>query len=335
MVLDETELRRALCSMSLGYTAYHTWAHKALQERRYNIARLLEASSNVKRVRAERAFRELGEVGTSAQNIQRALAGLEPDTVATGPVTGTSAISRELMTRAASALAEDRDLRADELGDLYVCGLCGEMYEGAPPTSCTVCGTVHEGFLSFVASEAMGTRGPHGIVHALERGESLLRSLLGGLDDAILITRPEPNLPSLKELAGHLIAMDSVFRERAWLILETESPELPPAHPPRLAHATLYQSQSADEIVAAFHASRQQTLALLRGLTSAAWHRSGHHEVLGTVPLTHQGNWVISHERGHLIEMAQLRHDLLAQRNADLAHIGLAPQLVPEILEEE
>src|SRR5262245_19742099 len=129
MAVDETQLRQALCSMSLGYTAYNTWALKARQERRYNIARLLEASSNVKRIRAEKTFRELGEAGNTLENIRRALAGLEPETIATGPVTGTSAISRELMRRAMQALSEDRDLRADELGDLFVCGSCGEMYE--------------------------------------------------------------------------------------------------------------------------------------------------------------------------------------------------------------
>lgn len=335
MTLDDIDLRRALCSTSLGYTAYHVWAHQARKERRYNIARLLEASSNVKRVRAEQAFRELGEVGSTADNIQRALSGLEPETIATGPVTGTSAISRELMGRAAQALSEGRDLRADELDDLYVCGSCGEMYEGIGPIACTSCGTVREGFLSFTAAESLGTRGPHGIVAALERGEVVLRALLEDMDDGLLTNRSHPNQPSLKEFAGHLAEMDGLFRERAWLILETDSPELSPAHPPMLKNAAVYQGQSSAEILEGFRKSRRQTLALLRGLTSAAWHRTGHHEVLGTVPLTHQGNWVIAHERGHLIEMAQLRHDLLSQVNADLAAAGLPPQLIPEILEEE
>lgn len=334
MAIDETALRRALCSMSLGYTAYHSWAIKARQERRYNIARLLEASSNVKRIRSEQAFRELGEIGATAQNIQRALNGLEPATVATGPVTGTSAISRELMSRAARALAEDRDLRADELDDLYVCATCGEMYEGIGPGACTICGTVREGFLAFTAAEMMGTRGPHGIMGALERGEKVLRSIFEGLDDALLSRRLASGVYSLKELAGHLVSIDSVFRERAWLILETNNPELSSAHPPRLTNATVYRTQSGEEILEAFHATRAQTLSLLRGLTNAAWHRTGHHEVYGTIPLTQQGNWVISHERNHLVEMAQIRHDLLLESQGS-EPAGLPPQLVSEVLEEE
>lgn len=332
MTADDSEDRRLLCSSSLGYTAYHIWAAQARRERRYNIARLLEASSNVKRVRAERAFRALGEVGKTPENIERALAGLEPDSVATGPVTGTGQLSRELMGRASRALAEGRDLVSSELGDLFVCGTCGELMEGAPPATCVICGTVREGFLSFRAAEAMGTHGPTMIVKRLEQGPGTLRALVADLDDEQLSTPVAGR--SLKELVGHLADIDVVFRERAWLILETESPRLPSGHPPTLAKASVYRGQPILDLLDAFAASRQQTLGLLRGLTAAAWHRTAYHEVFGTIPLTHQGNWVIEHERGHLVEMAQIRHDLL-QHHHELRAITLPPSLVPEILEGE
>jgi rubrerythrin len=332
MTVNEDEYRRLLCSASLGYTAYHVWAQQARRERRYNIARLLEASSNVKRIRAERAFRSLGEVGNTAQNIERALAGLEPATVATGPVTGTSAVSRELMGRAARALGEGRDLGADELGDLFVCGTCGELMEGAPSGVCAVCGTVREGFLSFRAAEGMGTLGPSTIVRRLDQATATLRALTEGLDDELLAL-PIHNL-SLKELVGHLTDMDVVFRERAWLILETEGPRLPAAHPPTLAKAAAYRTQPIGDLLEAFQASRQQTLGLLRGLTPAAWHRTGHHVTLGTIPLTHQGNWVVEHERAHLVEMAQIRHELRSTRS-EAAPLRLPVGVLPEVLEGE
>ncbi|RMD74577.1 MAG: rubredoxin-type Fe(Cys)4 protein, partial [Chloroflexi bacterium] len=46
-----------------------------------------------------------------------------------------------------------------------------------------------------------------------------------------------------------------------------------------------------------------------------AWQRIGHHEIYGPVPLLHQGNWVVSHEQGHLIELAQMRHNILYGEN--------------------
>lgn len=332
MTHDNLEDRRLLCSMSLGYTAYYVWAVQARRERKYNVARLLSAFSAVKRVRAERALRALGEVGDTAQNIARALAGLEPEAVATGPVTGTGALSRELLSRAAKALAEGRDLNAEELGDLFVCSNCGELVEHAPPAVCPVCGTVREGFLSFRAAEAMGTLGPTTLVRRLEQTPETLRALVADLDDELL-SRPVGG-HSLKELIGHLTDMDIVFRERAWLILETDNPRLPGGHLPTLEKARAYRNQPIGDLLEAFTNSRQQTLRLLRGLTAAAWHRTGYHPVFGTVPLTHQGNWVVDHERGHLIEMAQIRHELLRQRD-EQRPIAIPDNLVPEVLEGE
>lgn len=332
MTDSEHENRRLLCSMSLGYTAYHIWALQARRERRYNIARFFEASSNVKRVRAENSFRALGEVGTTTTNIERALSGLEPETVATGPVTGTGALSREIMSRAARALTEGRDLVAEELGDLYVCGSCGELMEGGPPAVCPTCGTVREGFINFRAAESMGIFGPQSIMKKLEQTPETLHALIDGLDEDTLARRVHGH--SLKELIGHLTDMDVVFRERAWLILETDNPQLPIAHPPTLSKAGIYRSHPIADLIESFVTSRQQTLSLLRGLTQAAWHRTGYHVIFGTIPLTHQGNWVIDHERGHLVEMAQIRHDLI-QQHEDMQPVRLPPSMVPEVLEGE
>src|SRR5438067_3315724 len=63
MTIDEEELRRIFTSASLGQTAYRTWAQQARRERRFNIARLLDALGASKQARAEHAFRQLGEAG--------------------------------------------------------------------------------------------------------------------------------------------------------------------------------------------------------------------------------------------------------------------------------
>lgn len=316
MNIHKDELRRLFTSASMGQVAYRAWAEKARHERRINIARLFEALSCSRFARAQRAWRALHEVGSTAENVTRALTSPEPEAVATGRITGTTSVSRELLARAERAAAEERDLRADELGDLYVCGTCGEVREGQLSGACPVCGTVPEAHKAFRAIEFMGSLGPHAIMSFLEHSGESLRTLLLGLDDALLSVRLSPDQPSLKELGGHLADIDAVFRERAWLLLETDKPELPPAHPPRLDSAAAYRDRPVETILEAFQTSRRQTLNLLRGLTNAAWHRSGHHELYGDVNLIHQGNWAISHERSHLVEMAQLRHDLLAASGA-------------------
>src|SRR5690242_16202130 len=107
MTTDEAELRRIFTSASLGQSAYRTWAQEARRERNFNIARLFEALSAVKLARAERAFGMLGEVGSTARNVERALGGLEPEAIATGPVTGSSPLARDLLERAQHALSQN------------------------------------------------------------------------------------------------------------------------------------------------------------------------------------------------------------------------------------
>jgi rubrerythrin len=335
MTTDEAELRRIFTSASLGQTAYRTWAQQARRERRFNIARLLDALGSAKIARADRAFRQLGEVGLTPSNVERALAGLEPESIATGPITATTPLARDLLERAQRALSENRDLRADEISDLHVCTTCGEVREGQISGACKVCGTVPEAHKAFRAIEAMGVLGPHAIMAFLEHSEEALRKLAVAVDEAVLTRRLVSEQPSFKELAGHLVDIDAVFRERAWLLLETDRPELPPAHPPRLNAATAYRSQPIDAILNAFHDTRRQTLSLLRGLTSAAWHRMGHHELYGEINLLHQGNWVVSHERLHLIEMAQLRHDLLVADSPRHEAAELPEVVVTDVSEGE
>jgi hypothetical protein len=180
----------------------------------------------------------------------------------------------------------------------------------------------------------MGTLGPHGLMHCLEHTRERLMMLAEGLDDVMLSARTADR-PSFKELVGHLADIDAVFRERAWLLLETEHPTLPPAHPPRLRAAEIYRQRPIGETLDAFYASRRQTINLLRGLTSAAWHRTGFHELYGEINLLHQGNWVVSHERAHMIELAQLRYDLLSGRDSGFEMSELAEFAVVEAHEGE
>jgi rubrerythrin len=336
MTSDQAELRRVFTSASLGHTAYRSWAQQARHERRFNIARLFEALGAAKLARAEQAFRALDEAGETAGNVERALAGLEPEATATGPITGTNPLARDMLLRAQRAIGENRDMRADELGDIFVCSTCGYLREGQLSGACPNCRTVPEAHKAFRAIEGMGVLGPHALMAFLEHSEEGLRKLFSNLDEELLARRPAGDGPSLKELFGHLVDIDAVFRERAWLLLETDRPELPPAHPPRLNAASAYRSQPIETILDAFHASRRQTLNLLRGLTSAAWHRLGHHELYGEINLLHQGNWVVKHEHTHMIEMAQLRHDLLlAADGLYEASADLGTAVVPDVSEGE
>lgn len=311
MIDTNQQARQMFALASMGHVAYHVWADQARRERRFNIARLFDALSAARLARAGRAFHRLGLVRSTGENVASALIGAIVGDVGADRITGVSPFARELLARAERAIREGRDLRADELGDLFVCSTCGEICEGKLEGACLQCGTVSEAHKAFRAIEAMGTLGPHAIMAFLEHTEEALRTLVTGLDDDLLSRRLDDTTPSLKELIGHLADMDAVFRQRAWLLLETNRPVLPSMHPPTLESAVVYRDQPIDAVLEAYHTTRTQTLNLLRGLTGAAWRREGYHEVYGVINLLHQANWLISHERAHLVDMAQIRHDLV------------------------
>jgi rubrerythrin len=312
MTDSDHEARQMFALASMGHVAYHVWAEQARRERRFNIARLFDALSAARLARAGNAFRRLSWVCSTAENVTAAFAGAIIGDISADRITGVTPFARDLLARAQRAIGEGRDLRAGELGDLFVCATCGEICEGRLEGACRHCGAVPEAHKAFRAIESMGTLGSHAIMAFLEQTEEALRTLVAGLDDDLLARRLNEATPSLKELIGHLADMDAIFHQRAWLLLETNRPTLPPAHPPTLESAAVYRDQPVDAVLDAYHTTRTQTLSLLRGLTSAAWHREGYHEVYGVINLLHQANWLISHERAHLVEMAQIRHDLIA-----------------------
>src|SRR4051794_33706436 len=200
MTSDQADQRRVFTSASLGHTAYRSWAQQARHERRFNIARLFEALGASKLVRAEQAFRQLDETGATAGNVDRALAGLEPEAIATGPITGTNPLARDMLMRAQRAIGENRDLRADELADIYVCSTCGNLREGQLTGACPICGSVPEAHKAFRAIEGMGMLGPHALMAFLEHSEEGLRKLFHDVDEDLLVRRQSDDRPSLKEL---------------------------------------------------------------------------------------------------------------------------------------
>jgi rubrerythrin len=319
---EQDDLRRNFISASLGHTAYRTWAQQARKQRFFNIARLFDALSMAKQVRADEAFYQLGEVGDTLTNVQRAYAGLEPSSIETGPVTATTSLTRTLLERAQIALRDNQDLGANDLGDIVVCSRCGELREADIIGACPICGTVIEAHYSFRAIDAMGTLGPHSIMHNLEQSLLSLPLLFQDVSEELASEHLPQHRASLKEYAGALIENDTIFRERAWRLLDSDNPTLPTITPPGLEQVGYFNEKTIPEILQRFQQSRTQTLQQMRGLTSAAWHRTGYHTLFGQINVLHQGNWIVTVEHSALVDMAQIRHDLLAK---DLPQTVIAP----------
>ena len=110
---------------------------------------------------------------------------------------------------------------------------------------------------------------------------------------------------------AHLTNAEGLFRQRLACIVEQDSPLLPAFGPDE---ALPRSDRSFDDLAAAFHSERQQTLTLLYGLPESAWSRVAHHELKGDTTLRGQVQVMIDHDTAHLGQV----HDLVQQWQADL-----------------
>ena len=164
--MTEKNLRDAFAGESQAHMRYLIYARKAEEEGKPNIARLFRAISFAEQVHAANHLKTLGDVGETVDNINDAIDGenfeveeMYPayDVVAKlqdekGAVRSVHyAIEAEkihaaMYTEARQRIKEGKDI---DIGDVYICPVCGYTVESEAPANCPVCGVTKEKFVKF------------------------------------------------------------------------------------------------------------------------------------------------------------------------------------------
>jgi len=138
----------------------------------------------------------------------------------------------------------------------------------------------------------------------LERTPAELARLMRSQGDAGLSRRPAPDAWSAKGVVCHL--RDAVEHLNGWmaLILAMDHPVLIEAGTAaRWAEDRQYARHHAGAAWDAFGRRRDETLALLRGLTPAQWARSGHHHRWRHMTIDHLVSLMAWHDDNHLDQL--------------------------------
>jgi len=145
---------------------YLIFAQKAEEEGYPNIARLFRAISFAEQVHATNHFRMLGDLGSSADNLDAAIGGetfeveeMYPAYDAVAELQGEKEARRSIhyaleaekihaamYSKAKEAVKSGKDL---EVGKIYICSVCGYTGEGEPPDRCPICGATKDKFRTF------------------------------------------------------------------------------------------------------------------------------------------------------------------------------------------
>jgi rubrerythrin len=164
--MTKENLSAALAGESQAHIKYLAFAARAQKEGKPNIARLFEAIAYAEQVHATNHLKELGGVGDTVANLQAAINGenFEVDEMYAAYLavaeeqgekgaqrTMTYAIEAEkihagMYDDAKNAAAADQDI---DIGQVYICPVCGFTHIGDPPERCPVCNTKKRLFKAF------------------------------------------------------------------------------------------------------------------------------------------------------------------------------------------
>ena len=152
----DSDLKEAFAGESQANRKYLAFARKAEQEGFANVARLFRTAAEAETIHAFGHLQSLDGIGTTAANLEAAVAGetyeyeqMYPPMLARAEAAGhrakrmfgyavkAEAVHARLYAAALAAVQQGKDL---EQTSFYLCPVCGHIELGTPPEVCPICG---------------------------------------------------------------------------------------------------------------------------------------------------------------------------------------------------
>jgi hypothetical protein len=152
-------------------------------------------------------------------------------------------------------------------------------------------------------------------INRLTAQEAAISWLVAGIDGEDARRRPAPGAWSIVEVMAHLLDEEREdFRQRLDFTLHHQGRPWPPIDPEGWVTARAYQDRNLSEVVPAWRAERQRSLAWLRGIGSPDLNLVGHHPAgfqLRAGDLL--ASWV-AHDVLHMRQLVELRYSIVVLR---------------------
>ena len=149
--------------------------------------------------------------------------------------------------------------------------------------------------------EHLGQLSPEAVIDTLAAIPHQVAAVILEVDDLMLIQKPSEDEWCAKEIVAHMFETDKAFQERVKTILASDGvPSLPRTKPPwKLHEGKGYEEYTAQQLLDMLTEIRNESLALIRPLSSRQWVQSG--TLMGSVTsILDLGTWVANHDKGHL-----------------------------------
>ena len=164
--MTDKNLHDAFAGESMAHMKYLIYAEKADQEGKKNSGRMFRAIAAAEKVHATNHWRALEMIKASKDNLQnciegenyeinemypafKAVAELQNEKAAirsTHWALETEKVHEVMYKKAKEAVEAGRDA---DVGDIYICPVCGYTMEGSPPDLCPICNAKKESFKKY------------------------------------------------------------------------------------------------------------------------------------------------------------------------------------------
>ena len=164
--MTKENLKAALAGESQAHIKYLAYSAQAAKAGKPNIARLFHAIAYAEQVHATNHLKELGGIGDTVSNLQAAIDGenFEVDEMYAAFLAVAELQNERGAKRSMRYAVEAEKIHADmfgdaktvaeagedmEIGEVYICPVCGFTHIGEPPDRCPVCNVKSERFKAF------------------------------------------------------------------------------------------------------------------------------------------------------------------------------------------
>lgn len=333
-----TQLQAAVASESQAMIRCLVAAEVAVEDGRFNIAKVMRAAAHAARIRAMNLQRLLAvqaspSVAVEAEQVrQHAQHNVLEEILTHARRHGTEDVIKhvqrlydtapsliDVADRAVNSLQHHRDvMESDVAQSLWGCHDCGYIVESHQPDLCPQCGALGGEFEWFgpfytATDERLGRRRAEEIAALLQDSPRALQQALDGVSEEILRRYPTQDEWCMKEIAGHMVDVTELFLERLRIMLTSETPPSirPPIPPWKMLEGKGYPETPVQEIVDRFQAVTEQALSRIRALHSQDWLRQGLQRGK-PCNLLDIGTWLANHNTAHLKQIGALREQFRA-----------------------
>lgn len=155
-------LKTAFAGESQANRKYLAFAKKAEDDGFPQVAKLFRAAAEAETIHAHAHLRLMKGIGSTAENLQEAVAGetyefksMYPDMIADAQAEGEKAAERYFVfaNKAEECHADLYAKAAKMMGDLpevtyYICSVCGHIHENEPSEKCPICGALPKAYFA-------------------------------------------------------------------------------------------------------------------------------------------------------------------------------------------